>query len=266
MFFPMDMKTRLIRCSLILAGIFLLSGCDLDLSQLMHKLGVGKHGDAAPPAAAPPAAAPPAAAPPAAVPPAAAETVKAEEETPAEVAPEPVVDCITNGMTEAAMLAVLGTPKGVMRAGDRRVLIFSGGTVELADGVVTNIPDGSVTVEHLLTERSAIKTGTRQEAYRGDPLYRDLVTVGKITVIDFYATGSDPCRQLAPVLDQYIQSQPDVVLRKVDIRELGSPTAEKYKISSVPNLRVFDREGKMVGRPASSLEQVQKYVEKARRR
>jgi thioredoxin 1 len=261
MFFPIDMKTRLIRCSLILAGILLLSGCDLDLSQLMHKLGVGKHGDAATPAAATPAAATPAA----------AETVKAEEETPAEVVPEPVVDCITNGMTEVAMLAVLGTPKGAMRAGDRRVLIFSGGTVEVADGVVTNVPDGSVTVEHLLTKRSAgtplvLKSGTRQEAYRGDPLYRDLVTVGKITVIDFYATWSDPCRQLAPVLDQYIQSQPDVVLRKVDIRDWGSLTAEKYKISSVPNLRVFDREGKMVGQPVSSLEEVQKYVEEARRR
>ena len=46
---------------------------------------------------------------------------------------------------------------------------------------------------------------------------------GKLVLFDFYADWCGPCRQISPHLERLAQSDPDVVLVKVDIVDWGPP-------------------------------------------
>src|ERR671936_385422 len=48
---------------------------------------------------------------------------------------------------------------------------------------------------------------------------------GKITIIDFYADWCGPCRMITPWLEQLTKSDPNIVLRKIDIINWQSPVA-----------------------------------------
>ncbi len=92
-----------------------------------------------------------------------------------------------------------------------------------------------------------------------------LLEPGKVNIVDFYAEWCGPCKAIAPKLEELAKSDPDVVLRKIDIVNWGTPVCVKYGIQSVPNIRVFDRKGKQVGGSTSSIEEVRKLVEQAKK-
>ena len=50
----------------------------------------------------------------------------------------------------------------------------------------------------------------------------------------------------------------------VDIVNWKTPVTAQYKVKSVPNMRVYDRNGKLVGSPTSDFRKVVKYVQKAK--
>jgi thiol-disulfide isomerase/thioredoxin len=87
---------------------------------------------------------------------------------------------------------------------------------------------------------------------------------GMITVVDFYADWCGPCRKVAPHLEKLASNDADVNLVKIDIVTWDTPVVAQYSVKSVPNMRVYGRTGKMVGKPTSDFRQVQKYVTKAR--
>ena len=89
---------------------------------------------------------------------------------------------------------------------------------------------------------------------------------GQITVLDFYATWCGPCKQMDPILTKIAGEYRDVALRKVDIGNWGSYVSEKYAVSSVPNVRVFDKKGRLVGPPTSNPDKIVKYIETAQKR
>jgi thiol-disulfide isomerase/thioredoxin len=91
-----------------------------------------------------------------------------------------------------------------------------------------------------------------------------LLVTGKITVIDFYADWCAPCRRLAPQLEALVAQDADVYLRKVDIVDWKKPVVKQYGIGSVPNVRVYDRSGRLVGRPSSSMEVIRQNIAKAK--
>jgi len=90
-----------------------------------------------------------------------------------------------------------------------------------------------------------------------------LMPAGKIVVVDFYADWCGPCQRIAPDLQRMARENEDVVLVQVDIVKWGTPVTRQYGINSVPNIRVFDTNGKAVGRPTSSFTEVQSYVARA---
>ena len=57
----------------------------------------------------------------------------------------------------------------------------------------------------------------------------------------------------------------DVVLRKVNIVNWESPVVTQYGIHSVPNVRVYGKNGKMVGSPSFSLDEITANIEKGRK-
>jgi thioredoxin 1 len=114
-------------------------------------------------------------------------------------------------------------------------------------------------------ERLAAQQRARnQAAQRGQAVdLASLISPGSITIVDFYAEWCGPCKRLAPKLDQLAQDTPNVVLRKVDIGDWNSPVAQQYGISSVPHVRVYDRDGQMVGGPTSDFGAIAQFVSQA---
>jgi len=224
---------------------------------------------------------------------------------------------LANGMSEDEVRSVLGEPKGNMSAGNRKMLLYEGGHIELINGRVTNLNPEFIKVFQAVRKEAA-KTAVFEERQRakglvlfqgewmkpkerdrlaaqkrnmeraeqrkrqaqekmyasvmvrdknGNPVdHSRLVRHGQITVVDFYADWCGPCRKLAPYLEALAGKNRDVILKKVDIGNWGSPTTKKYNIRSVPNVRVFDRKGRLVGPPTSSFSQIRQYVETARHR
>ena len=91
------------------------------------------------------------------------------------------------------------------------------------------------------------------------------LSAGNVTIVDFYADWCGPCRLISPALEQMAKSDPEVALRKVDIVSWGTPVAKQFNLTSIPQVNVYGRTGKLVGtvKGANSAE-VQRYVAQAK--
>ncbi|HUK81034.1 MAG TPA: thioredoxin family protein [Verrucomicrobiae bacterium] len=70
---------------------------------------------------------------------------------------------------------------------------------------------------------------------------------GKITIVDFYADWCAPCRSIEPMLEERVNKDADLVLRKINIDNWASPVSKQYGIRAVPFLQVYDRRGNKIG-------------------
>ncbi len=91
-----------------------------------------------------------------------------------------------------------------------------------------------------------------------------VIVPGKVTIVDFYADWCGPCRRISPYLEKLATSEKEVFLRKIDIVNWNTPVVRQYNIRSVPNIRVFNRRGEMVGKPTSSYQEVLNHVNNAK--
>lgn len=222
---------------------------------------------------------------------------------PAAKKPAKIAPCL--GQTEAEVQQILGEPYGKITSARRTVLLYSGESLEFIDGKLVNPkPDifERIKANKAADAKRAAQEKVLAEKNKTDPSvkglfslvknignkevkpaetphepavapdsrsvagkYSDLIVPGKITVVDFYATWCGPCKRMAPILDNMVYGESDVTLRKVDIGEWGSSVAKKYNITSVPNVRVFNAAGRMIGSPTSDPNQVAKNIEQARR-
>jgi len=67
----------------------------------------------------------------------------------------------------------------------------------------------------------------------------------KVVVVDFYANWCGPCRRLAPILEKVVgEYGSQVALGKVNV-DANRDLASKWKISSIPDVRIF-RNGRQV--------------------
>jgi len=97
---------------------------------------------------------------------------------------------------------------------------------------------------------------------RGDRvMVEDHLVPGKLVLVDFYADWCGPCRSLEPRLRQLADRHPDqLALRKVDIVRWSSPVAKQYAIRSVPHLKLYGIDGRLLaegnaGRVLAALDQ-----------
>jgi len=113
------------------------------------------------------------------------------------------------------------------------------------------------------TARPGVKIGVISD--RGEQVdLPALLTVGKITIVDFYAEWCVPCQRISPQLEQLAKQDPDVVLIKIDIVNWNTPVTQQFGIKSVPNMRVFDRTKTQVGEATHDLNLVMQRVEQAK--
>src|SRR5437667_12401765 len=73
------------------------------------------------------------------------------------------------------------------------------------------------------------------------------LALGNVTVVEFYADWCGPCRLLSPSLEQMAQTDPEVALRKIDIVRWGTPVAQQFNVHSVPQVNVYNRQGRLRG-------------------
>lgn len=199
---------------------------------------------------------------------------------------------IEKGSTRAEVINKYGEPTGIINTGNEEILSYPGGMIVFIDGVVDQIdPNFEMRLEDrkmetkfkeaqeakglteykdawiTKTEKKQIeKTQTMQQPVLifkdGGKLVdlKDVLVPGKITLIDFYADWCGPCKKLSPYLEHLARKDADIYLRKIDIVKWGTPVTIQYGIRSIPDVRVFGRDGRMVGSPTYNFNEILSYI------
>jgi copper chaperone CopZ len=93
---------------------------------------------------------------------------------------------------------------------------------------------------------------------------------GKITILDLYADWCGPCKVLETRLQRYMQANPGIALRRVNIgkwdNEAAKQATREFRAEGLPYIRVYDRKGKFVTDVTGGMwDEVLAAVEKASR-
>jgi thiol-disulfide isomerase/thioredoxin len=172
------------------------------------------------------------------------------------------------GESAEAVQRLLGAPLGRLHTTGGMVWLYPQWRVQLDDQRVV------IAVERELAATVASPVGGSPAAQRPLTVVSNggqevnlaaLLAPGKITVVDFYADWCGPCRQVSPHLERLAREDPDVNVVKVDIVKWNTPVTRQHNIRSVPNMRVYDRSGRMVGSSTSDFRQVLRNVDQAKR-
>ena len=57
-------------------------------------------------------------------------------------------------------------------------------------------------------------------------------------LVDFFATWCGPCKMLSPALEEVAEENPDLLVLKIDVDEVGE-LAARYGIQAIPTLMLF---------------------------
>jgi len=75
----------------------------------------------------------------------------------------------------------------------------------------------------------------------------EVISSGKLFLVDFWAEWCGPCRAVAPIIDELANVyEGKIAVGKVNVDNEGR-LAEKYRIMSIPTIMIF-KDGKMVER------------------
>jgi thioredoxin 1 len=91
----------------------------------------------------------------------------------------------------------------------------------------------------------------------------DAPVPGKVTLVYFWAEWCAPCKMVTPALQQMASTDTDIALRKIDLTEPGSE--ERYNINKLPQIKVYNRGGSLVGTVVGAdVGKIKSYVAQAK--
>ena len=59
-----------------------------------------------------------------------------------------------------------------------------------------------------------------------------------VVLVDFFATWCGPCKMLSPVLEEVANENPNILILKIDVDEVGE-LAARFGIQAIPTLMLF---------------------------
>lgn len=74
--------------------------------------------------------------------------------------------------------------------------------------------------------------------------FKEVIENNKVVLVDFYANWCAPCRMLGQVLEEIVETNPNLVVAKVNVDEEGE-LAQAFNIRSIPQLYI-SKDGKIV--------------------
>jgi thioredoxin 1 len=83
-----------------------------------------------------------------------------------------------------------------------------------------------------------LKKINRMKNYTQEELLQRLSIGEPLVLVDFWAPWCNPCKQMAPELEKYAQSQANVEVCKIDI-EANPEAAKKWGVRGIPTVVVF---------------------------
>jgi copper chaperone CopZ len=95
--------------------------------------------------------------------------------------------------------------------------------------------------------------------------FKDHLTVGKITVFDFYADWCGPCRVYSPKAEHLALKYQNVALKKADIvdwkSELSQQLTKDYKMPALPFTLIFNENGNLLSKiEGNKIEEVELII------
>lgn len=86
-----------------------------------------------------------------------------------------------------------------------------------------------------------------------------------VVIFDFYADWCGPCKVLGPKIEELVNKDAKLLLRKINIVNWGSDVSKQYLIQFVPNVRVYNPQGQLVGEPTPDYDAIVQYIEQAKK-
>lgn len=82
--------------------------------------------------------------------------------------------------------------------------------------------------------------------------FQDVISTDQLVLVDFYATWSQPCKMMHPILEQVKKTLGDKIrIIKVDVDQ-HNDTAANYRVQAVPTLLLF-KQGEILWRTSGAM-------------
>ena len=73
--------------------------------------------------------------------------------------------------------------------------------------------------------------------------FSSYLTQGRVSIAYFYADWCPACRELSPVLATINRDDPNTQVLFLNIGDWNTPIADRYRVNSVPFLRIYNEKG-----------------------
>lgn len=211
-----------------------------------------------------------------------------EPNQPADTTTQPAEQVsITNGMPATEFLVLFGEPKGQMTSGSKEWFLYDGFQVSHQDGTISDVPENidqiyaDLTAPSTLEKIKEVKISipapegikaalAKRKAYtitdsQGHTVdHTELVTTGKLTVVEFSVEGSEAGDLIATNLQSLVSEYENVEFLMVDIVEWNSEISKQYHIGSIPDIRVLDAYGNLLAQPITRIEETDGEIDLTR--